>query len=84
MRGFTISIDNGLSARFATASARSCWPQQCGHIRRHVIEADHAEADATADGDAHSQMEAEEEPAAGDVALIEDMEEDSADASEIN
>jgi uncharacterized protein (TIGR02300 family) len=54
-----------------------------GSAKRHVVEADHAEADAAADGDAHFQMEAEEEPAAGDVALIEDMEENSADVSEI-
>jgi uncharacterized protein (TIGR02300 family) len=52
---------------------------------RQRVEADHAAVGAAADGDAHSQMEAEEEPAAGegDVALIEDIEEDSADVSEI-
>jgi hypothetical protein len=47
----------------------------------HVDEVDHAEAHAAADGDPRSQMESEEEPAAGEdgVALIEDIEEDSAD-----
>jgi uncharacterized protein (TIGR02300 family) len=56
-----------------------------GPAKRRVVEPDHAELDVAADGDARSQMEAEEEPAAGDddVALIEDIEEDSADVSEI-
>lgn len=51
----------------------------------HVDEVGHAEAHAAADGDARSQMQSEEEPAAGEdgVALIEDIEEDSADVSEI-
>jgi hypothetical protein len=55
-----------------------------GPAKRHVAESDHAEADAAAGGDAHSQMEVEKEPAAGedDVILIEDIEEDSADVSD--
>jgi hypothetical protein len=54
-------------------------------MKRHVVEADHVEADAAPDGDVQSKMGAEEEPPAGedDVALIEDMEEDSPDVSEI-
>jgi hypothetical protein len=56
-----------------------------GLSKRRVVEADHAEVDLAADGDARSQMKAEQEPAAedDDVALIEDIDEDSADVSEI-
>jgi hypothetical protein len=52
-----------------------------GPAKRHIVEADHVEVD----GDAHSQRENEEESAAeeDDVVLIEDIEENAADVSEI-
>ena len=51
--------------------------------KRHVVEADRVEANAAADGDTHSQMEEDTAVGEDEDVLIEDIEEDSADVSEM-
>ena len=51
--------------------------------KRHVVEADRVEANAAADGDAHSQMEEDTAVGEDEDVLIEDIEEDSADVTEM-